>query len=62
MIKGGYCCNSKAICYVDLHLWLHVDILAATVIVQFSNSLIGLETRSRPSIRAKTSITWLIMR
>ena len=62
MIKGGHCCNSKAIGYVDLHLWSHVDILAATVIAQFSNSLIGLEIRFRPSITAKPSTTWLIVR
>ena len=57
MIKGGHYCNSKAICNVDLYLWSHVDILVTTIIAHFSNSLIGLETRSRPSIKLITSIT-----
>ena len=59
MIKVGHYCNSEATCNVDLYLWLYVDILATTVMAYFLNSLMGLETRSTPSIKAITSITWL---
>ena len=56
MIKDDQCCSFKSISNVDLCLWSHVDLLVTTSMVHFSVSLIGLDTSSRPSVKATTSI------